>query len=234
MNKEEIRARVEEIGIIPAVRVSSAADARFAAETVNRAGIPVVEITVTVPEAMKVISGLTHSIPEMLVGAGTVLDIETAKRCLDAGAKFLTSPGLVLEVVEFALKNKVAVFPGALTLTEVITAWKAGADLVKVFPCAQVGGDSYVRVLRAAIPQVPLIASGGVNQQTALNFILAGAAALGIGGELIPRESVELRREGRIFELARRFTRIVKDARSRKSSRERCLTDRGSVALGDT
>lgn len=187
MKKHEVRARIEEVGIIPAVRVSSPEEARFAAEAVNRGGIPIVEITMTVPNATEVIAGLTQSIPEMIVGAGTVLDIDTAKRCLDAGARFLTSPGLVLEVVEFATKQEVVVVPGALTATEVIAAWKAGADFVKIYPCGQVGGDSYVRALRAPLPQVPLIASGAVNQQTALNFILAGAAALGIGGEVDPK-----------------------------------------------
>ena len=218
MKKQEVHARIEDVGIIPAVRVSSADDARFAAETVNHGGIPIAEITMTVPEAFEVITDLTRSIPEMIVGAGTVLDVETARRCLDVGAKFLTSPGLVLEVVEFAIKNDVVVFPGALTATEVIAAWKAGADFVKIYPCRQVGGDSYIRALKSPLPQVPLIASGGVNQQTALNFILAGAAALGIGGELIPRESVQRRREDRILELARRFTKIVKEGRRRKSS----------------
>jgi 2-dehydro-3-deoxyphosphogluconate aldolase/(4S)-4-hydroxy-2-oxoglutarate aldolase len=218
VKKEEVHARIEEVGIIPAIRVSSADDASFAAETVNRGGIPVAEITVTFPGAMEVISDLTRRIPEMIVGAGTVLDTETAKRCLDAGAKFLTSPGLVLEVVEFATKNEVVVFPGALTPTEVITAWKAGADLVKIFPCAQVGGESYIRALKAPLPQVPLIASGGVNQQTALNFVLAGAAALGIGGELIPKEALQRKQIDRILELARRFTKLVKDARSRMSA----------------
>jgi len=218
MNKQEVRARIEQVGIIPAVRVSSAEDACFAAETVNRGGIPVAEITVTVPGAMEVISDLTHRIPEMVVGAGTILDIEMAKRCLDAGAKFLTSPGLVLEVMEFAVKNEVVVIPGALTPTEVITAWKAGADMVKIFPCAQVGGDSYIRALKAPLPQVPLVASGGVNQQTALNFVLAGAAALGIGTELIPKEAVQRRQTERILELARRFTKLVKEARNRMSA----------------
>ena len=219
MKKDKVRARIEEIGIIPGIRVSSAEEARFAAETVNRGGIPIAEITVTVPGAMDVISELTRKIPEMVVGAGTVLDVEMARRCLDAGAKFLTSPGLVLEVVEFAVRNEVVVFPGALTPTEVITAWKAGADFVKIFPCAQVGGESYIRALKAPFPQVPLIASGGVNQQTAFNFVLAGAAALGIGGELIPKEDVQLRHEHRVLELARRFTKLVKDARSRKLTR---------------
>lgn len=219
MKKNEVRARIEEIGIIPGVRVSSAADARFAAEAVNRGGIPIAEITMTVPEAIEAIAGLTRSHPEMIVGAGTVLEIETARRCLDAGAKFLTSPGLVLEVVDFAVKNDVVVFPGALTPTEVITAWNAGADFVKIFPCAHVGGDSYIRALKAPLPHVPLIASGGVNQQTALNFILAGATALGIRVQLIPNEDVRLRNEHRILELARRFTRMVKDARSHMRAR---------------
>jgi 2-dehydro-3-deoxyphosphogluconate aldolase/(4S)-4-hydroxy-2-oxoglutarate aldolase len=218
VKKQEVRARIEEVGIIPAIRVSSAEDACFAAETINRGGIPIAEITVTVPGAMEVISDLTRRIPGMIVGAGTVLDIEMARRCLDAGAKFLTSPGLVLEVVEFAAKNEVVVFPGALTPTEVIAAWKAGADFVKIFPCAQVGGDSYIRALKAPFPHVPLIASGGVNQQTALNFVLAGAAALGIGGQLIPKEALQRRQAEQILELARRFTRLVKDARSRMST----------------
>jgi 2-dehydro-3-deoxyphosphogluconate aldolase / (4S)-4-hydroxy-2-oxoglutarate aldolase len=218
MKKDGVRARIEEVGIIPGVRVSSAADARFAAETVNHAGIPIVEITMTVPGAIQVITSLSKNFPEMIVGAGTVLDTETAKRCLDAGANFLTSPGLVLEVVEFAIKNDVVVFPGALTPTEIITAWKAGANFVKVFPCGQLGGESYIRALKAPLPQVPLIASGGVNQQTALNFILAGATALGIGGELIPRESVQRREADRILELARRFKKLVQEGRNRKSA----------------
>lgn len=217
MRKEEVRARIEEIGIVPAVRVSSPEDARFAATAVHCAGIPIAEITVTVPDAIDVIADLRRDIPEMLVGAGTVLDIETARRCLDAGAQFLTSPGLVLNIVEFAKKKEVAVLPGALTPSEIIAAWDAGADLVKIFPCAQVGGDSYIRALKAPFPQVPLIASGGVNQQTAFNFLVAGAAALGIGAELIPKESVQRRQEERIHELARRFIKMVKDARHRKS-----------------
>jgi 2-dehydro-3-deoxyphosphogluconate aldolase / (4S)-4-hydroxy-2-oxoglutarate aldolase len=123
------------------------------------------------------------------------------------GAKFLTSPGLILEVVGFAAKNDVVVFPGALTATEVITAWKAGADIVKIYPCGQVGGDGYIRALKVPLPQVLLIASGGVNQQTAVNFVLAGATALGIGAELMPREDVQRRRKDRILELAGRFMR---------------------------
>jgi 2-dehydro-3-deoxyphosphogluconate aldolase / (4S)-4-hydroxy-2-oxoglutarate aldolase len=218
VKKEEIVSRIEEIGIIPAVRLSSPEEAYFAAAAVNHGGISIAEITVTVPGAVGVIARLVREFPGMIVGAGTVLDIETARLCLDAGAHFLTSPGLALDVVEFAVREGVAVFPGALTPTEVITAWKAGADLVKVFPCAAVGGERYLRALKAPLPQVQLIASGGVTQQTASNFIAAGAVALGIGGELIPHESVQLRREDRIRELARRFTKMVKEARKRTST----------------
>lgn len=219
MDKKEVRSRIEELGILPAVRVSSAEDAKFAAETVCRAGIPIAEITMTVPGAIEVISHLTRSIPEMIVGAGTVLDTETAQRCLDAGAQFLTSTGFVPEVVGFAAKRGVVAIPGALTPTEVISAWKAGSDFVKVFPCAPVGGDRYIRALKVPLPQVPLIASGGVNQLTAYNFILAGAAALGVGGELIPREALKLHQVERIYELARRFLTMVKDARSQLAAR---------------
>ena len=215
MTKKEVRARIEEIGILPAIRVSTPELARYAGEAVNRAGIPIAEVTMTVPGAIDVISYLAQSFPEMIVGAGTVLDTETARRCLDAGACFLTSPGLLLEVVEFAAKHEVAVLPGALTPTEVITAWKAGADFIKIFPCAQVGGDSYIRALKVPLPQVSLIASGGVNQQTAVNFILAGATALGVGEALIPNEALRLRQEERINELARRFISFVSSARGR-------------------
>jgi 2-dehydro-3-deoxyphosphogluconate aldolase/(4S)-4-hydroxy-2-oxoglutarate aldolase len=160
-----------------------------------------------------VISWLAKKYPDMAVGAGTVLDTRTAQRCIDAGAKFLTSPGLVPEVVEFAVKKDIIVFPGALTPTEVIAAWKAGADFVKIFPCAQLGGPVYLRALKVPLPQVPLIASGGVNQISAANFILAGATALGIGNELIPNEAVLRRNEEQIHELARRYIHMVKEAR---------------------
>ncbi|HXA03403.1 MAG TPA: bifunctional 4-hydroxy-2-oxoglutarate aldolase/2-dehydro-3-deoxy-phosphogluconate aldolase [Bryobacteraceae bacterium] len=213
MKKAEVRARIEEIGIIPAIRVSTPELARFAIEAINRAGIPIAEVTMTVPNALDVISQLARSLPEMIVGAGTVLDTETAQRCLDAGAKFLTSPGLVMEVVEFAVRKDLVVFPGVLTPTDVIMAWKAGADFVKIFPCAQVGGPAYIRALKVPLPQVPLIASGGVNQQSAPNFIRAGATALGIGSELIPHEALHRRQEAQIHELARRFLAMVKNTR---------------------
>ena len=218
-NKHGVRARIEEIGIIPAVRTSSADEARFAAETVSQAGISLVEVTMTVPGALKVIADLVRKMPALFVGAGTVLDIDVARQCVDAGAKFVTSPGFDLRVVEFAIKEDVLVLPGALTPTEVMAAWQAGADLVKVFPCAQLGGASYIRALRAPFPQVPLVAAGGVNQQTAADFIEAGAVAIGVGAELIPRRALEQREPAWILELAHRFLSIIKEARGRVAHR---------------
>ena len=215
MKKEAVRERIEEIGIIPAVRVSSAEQARYAAEALSRAAIPIAEITMTVPGALDVIRDLLESLPEMVVGAGTVLDLETAERCADAGARFLTSTGFVHEVVEFARGKGILVIPGALTPSEVIHAWKAGADFIKIFPCAPLGGDHYVRALKAPFPHIPFVAAGGVNQQTALNYILAGASALGVGGELIPAEALQSKQEERIHELARRFLARIKEARIR-------------------
>ena len=213
MNREEVRVRIEDIGIMPSIRVASAELALFAAETVYEAGIPVVEITTTVPNAVEVIAQLTQNYPNFVVGAGTVLDTETAQRCLDAGARFITSPGLVPDVLDFTLKNDVAAIPGALTPSEVIASWKAGADFVKIYPCAQVGGDQYIRALKVPLPQIKLIASGGVNQLTAANFIFAGAASLGIGSELMPRQALKMRKDQWIHELARRFLEAVRSAR---------------------
>jgi len=220
MKKTEVCKLIEEIGIIPAVRVSSAEEAHFAAEAVAGAGIPIVEITMTVHEAVALIEHLVKHHPNLLVGAGTVLDTETARRCVDAGASFITAPGFDSNIVDFAAKQDVCVLPGALTPTEVVTAWRAGGDLVKIFPCAPVGGDRYIKALKAALPQIPLIAAGGVNQQTATNFILAGATAIGVGNELIPPEAVHLRESERIRELARRFVGFVKEARRRLPPRK--------------
>jgi 2-dehydro-3-deoxyphosphogluconate aldolase/(4S)-4-hydroxy-2-oxoglutarate aldolase len=214
MSREQIRARIQEIGIIPAIRVASPEDALFAAGTVCKHGIPIVEVTMTVPGALGVISELARGNPLIIVGAGSIADAETAARCVDAGAQFLTSTGLDLDVVHFAVQHDIVIIPGVLTPTEVLAASKARPDYIKLFPCAPVGGPAYVRAMRAPFPQVSFIASGGVNQQTALDFLLAGAVALGIGGELIPHEAIERRQEHRIGELARRFLDKVKEARS--------------------
>ena len=226
MKREEVRARLEEIGIIPIVRVSSSEEARFAAEAVASGGIPIVEVAMTVPGATEVISQLVRTAPELIVGAGSVLDTEMARRCVGAGAKFLTSEGFDPEVVGFAAYEGVAVLPGALTPTEVITAWKGAADFVKVFPCAEIGGDIYIRALKAALPQVPLVAAGGVTQLTAGKLILAGAAALGVGRELIPKEAIQQRRAGWVRELARRFLGLVRSARSQTTAWKASAADR--------
>ena len=214
MKREMVSALIEEIGIFPGIRVKTSDNALYAAETLYHAGIPVAEITMTVPGGIEVIAKLAKDFPNMVVGAGTVLDLQTAERCLDAGARFLTSTGLVPEVVECALKKGVAAIPGALTPTEVIAAMKMGADFVKVFPVGPVGGGLYIRSLKLPLPEVKLIAAGGVDQQTATSFIVAGATALGVGSELIPRDAVEKRQDHRIHELARRFLSFVKNGRS--------------------
>jgi len=213
MTREEIRARIEEIGIIPSIRVSTAADALFAAEAVSESAIPIVEVTMTVPGAVEVIRELTSHHPGVLVGAGTLFRVDTARRCLDSGAVFLTTPGLDFEIVNFALGRGVVVFPGALTPTEINAAWKAGADFVKVFPCFANGGPAYIQSLKGPFSEVPLIATGGVNQTNAMDFIRAGAVALGIGRDLIHQDAIKRRERGWITELARRYTKIVAEAR---------------------
>lgn len=214
MNRETIRSGIKEIGIIPAVRLASAEDARFAAEAIYSSGIPIVEVTMTTPGAVAVITQLAKQNSALIVGAGTVLDVETAQQCLDAGVAFLTTPGLDLEIVNFAVKHGTVVFPGAMTPGEVMAASKAGADFVKIFPCAQLGGPSYIRALKAPFPKVALIASGGVNQETATDFIRAGAVALGIGRDLIHPDAIRRREDRWIRELSRRYLTMVKQARS--------------------
>ena len=186
MEKQTVRERIVEIGVVPVVRASSAREARIAANAVCEGGIPIVEITMTVPGAVDVIRELARSAgAEILIGAGTVLNAEIARRCLDAGAQFLVSPGLNLQVVQLAAAEGKLMMAGALTPTEVITAWEAGSDFVKVFPCGQVGGAKYIKALKGPLPQVPLVPTGGVNLSTAAEFIEAGAVALGVGGELV-------------------------------------------------
>ena len=214
MTREAIRAGIAEIGVIPAVRLTSSEDARFAAEAIYSSGIPIVEVTMTVPGAVAVISQLAKQNSALIVGAGTVLDVETAQLCLDAGVAFLTTPGLDLEIVNFAVKHGTVVFPGAMTPGEIMAASRAGSDFVKIFPCAQLGGPSYIRALKAPFPKVQLIASGGVNQENATDFIRAGAVALGIGRDLIHPDAIKRREDGWIRELSRRYLSMVKQARN--------------------
>ena len=213
MTSKEVRARIEETGIVAAVRVYSEEEAFFAAEAVGAGGIPVVEITLTVPRATEVIGHLAKKNSHIVVGAGGVTDTVVARQCLDAGAQFLTSDGLHPAVIEFAVKQDVIVFPGALTPTEVMTAWEAHSDFVKVVPCSQIGGETYIASLHRMFPHIPLIAAGGVGQRNAAKFIFAGATAIGIGRELLPPEALRHRQAGRISNLARRFLSYVKSGR---------------------
>jgi 2-dehydro-3-deoxyphosphogluconate aldolase/(4S)-4-hydroxy-2-oxoglutarate aldolase len=216
MKKEQLRARVEEIGIVPVIRTSSAGDARFAVEEVAHGGIPIVEITMTVPGAIEVIREIVKTVPNVIIGAGTVLDALTAQNCIKAGAQFISNPALDIPTVQLVAENPdVGMMSGALTPTEILAAWKAGADFVKIFPCSVVGGDSYIRALRRPFPDIPLIAGGGVTQQNAAHYLLAGASALSVGKELIPRESMLLHKPDRIRELTRRFAGIVRSTRAR-------------------
>src|SRR5580692_5838434 len=186
MTKEQIVRRIVEIGIVPVIRASSPQRAIDAARAVCTGGIPIIELTMTVPGAVDVIRELKRSMDgSVLIGAGTVLDARTAAQCLQAGAEFLVSPGFDPETVRFARREGVLIMAGALTPTEVISAWNAGADFVKIFPCGNVGGPGYIRALKAALPQIPMVPTGGVNMATAAQYLEAGACALGIGGELV-------------------------------------------------
>jgi 2-dehydro-3-deoxyphosphogluconate aldolase/(4S)-4-hydroxy-2-oxoglutarate aldolase len=214
LNKSEVQKRIVEIGIVPVVRAASTRQAMLAAEAVTTGGIPIVEITMTVPGAIEAITQLARSAgSQVLIGAGTVLDATTAAQCLDAGAEFLVSPGFDPDTVQVAQRNGRLMMAGALTPSEVIAAYQAGSDFVKVFPCGSVGGPAYIRALKAALPQVPMVPTGGVNVTTAADFIRAGVSALGIGGELVSRKELEAGNATAIAAAARRFAAIVSETR---------------------
>jgi len=214
MTREQVRARVREVGIVPVIRAASAKKAMAAADAVAAGGITILEVTMTVPGALEAITQLVKNLgSEVLVGAGTVLDAQAARQCFDAGAQFLVSPGLDLGTIKAANDAGKVIMAGALTPTEVIAAWKAGADFVKVFPASAVGGASYLKALRGPLPQVPLVPTGGVNLNTAADFIRAGAAALGVGGELILPAALNSGDTAQITELAKKYLAIVQQTR---------------------
>lgn len=215
MNKPEVRAWIERVGIVPVVRASSAEEALFAAQTIADGGISVVEITMTVPGAVEVIRDLVKTTSGILVGAGTVVNAEAAHKCIEAGAQFLVSPGFNAGTVAAARERGILIMAGALTPTEVMAAWEAGADFVKVFPCGNMGGPKYIQALKGPLPQVPMVPTGGVNIETAADYIRAGAAALGVGGELVQREALKTRNAELLSGLAKQFAEIVKTARSK-------------------
>jgi 2-dehydro-3-deoxyphosphogluconate aldolase/(4S)-4-hydroxy-2-oxoglutarate aldolase len=214
VKKQQIRERILSIGVVPVVRASSAELAITAAEAICAGGIPVIEITMTVPGAIEVIRQLALSLDaEIAVGAGTVLDSDTAKQCLDAGAEFIVGPAFDPEMVAVVAEADKLIMPGALTPTEVVNAWKRGADFVKVFPCGNVGGPQYIKALKAVLPQIPLVPTGGVTLTNAPAFIRAGASALGVGADLVSEKALVSGDVESIKQTARLLVDAVREAR---------------------
>lgn len=213
MERKETIERIRRTGVLPVVRAASADDAARLIECLIAGGIDVIEITMTVPDAEKLIAECVKKYAaNAVIGAGTVLDAESAARCIDAGAKFIVSPALDLKTIEFCNKKDIAVMPGALTPTEVVTAWNAGADVVKVFPAGSMGGASYLRSLKAPLPHIKLIPTGGVTLETAGDLISAGAEAIGVGADLVSIDALRADPNS-IAETARKYLKAVADAR---------------------
>jgi 2-dehydro-3-deoxyphosphogluconate aldolase/(4S)-4-hydroxy-2-oxoglutarate aldolase len=211
MKKAEVLARIREVGLVPVLRAKSQEDAVAIGVAVEKGGVPVLEVTMTVPGAMEVIRHMAaHFGNRVLIGAGTVLDAETARLCMLAGAQFIVSPSLKIETIEICRRYSVAIIPGALTPTEIVTAWEAGADAVKVFPCSAVGGAKYLKALKAPLPQIELIPTGGVSLATAEEFLDAGAFALGVGGDLIDHEAIAQGKLEVVSDNARKYTEVVR------------------------
>jgi 2-dehydro-3-deoxyphosphogluconate aldolase/(4S)-4-hydroxy-2-oxoglutarate aldolase len=210
-----VMQRIREVGLVPVVRAASADEAFAAVEAIRAGGIPILEITLTVPGAIGMINQLTKRLgDEALIGAGTVLDADTAQQCIDAGARFIVSPALDIPTIELCRRLEVPVFPGALTPTEVVTAWRAGANAVKVFPANAVGGASYLKSLKAPLPQIELLPTGGVNLKTVAEFIAAGAFALGVGADLVDLAALRRGEAATITEKARQYVAAVAAARA--------------------
>jgi 2-dehydro-3-deoxyphosphogluconate aldolase/(4S)-4-hydroxy-2-oxoglutarate aldolase len=222
MTKAEVMRRLRDTGIIPVVRAESAEQAMRAVDAVKAGGVDIVEVTMTVPGAVRLIEQLANRYGnEALIGAGTVLDPQTARDCIQAGAQFIVSPALNEATIECCRAIDIVVLPGALTPTEVFRAWTAGADAVKVFPAGAVGGASYLKSLKAPLPQIELVPTGGVSLKTAADFIKAGAMALGVGADLIDLAALRDGREELISERARQFLDIVRETRASMKSATR-------------
>ena len=215
MTKEAILAAITRIGIVPIVRTDSAAGAIEAIEAIHRGGIRAAEITMTVPGAVKALEKVADKFgDEMVLGAGTVLDPETARICLLAGAQFIVTPALKPATIEVARRYSKPIMPGALTPTEVLTAWEAGGDAIKIFPCGNVGGAKYIKALKAPLPQIEMVPTGGVNLETCGDFLKAGACAVGVGGELIDAANIKAGNFAIFEERARQFLAAIAKARA--------------------
>jgi len=215
MEKRDVFNRMIAEGLIPVIRVTSANEAIDVADAIKEGGVSLIEITMSVQGAIDVIKELTQKYKdEIIMGAGTVLDPETGRAALLAGAQFIVSPTLNLDLIQLAHRYSAVVIPGAATPTEILTAWNAGADMVKVFPAAQLGGPEYLKALRGPLPQILLVPTGGVNLQNAGAFIKAGAIALGVGGELVDKKAVKEKKFHIITENTRAFLKAVREARA--------------------
>ena len=218
MTTESVRKRIWETGIVPVVRASSVDEARRAVEAIHLGGIPVIEITMTVPGATKIIQELRKQHGEkVLIGAGTVTNGKAAEECIDAGAQFLVSPGLSVGVLEVAAKHGILAMPGALTPTEVMQAREAGAEVIKIFPCSSVGGPKHIKSLRAPFPDAKFIPTGGVNLSNAAEYFAAGAFALGVGADLVDLSALRDNNPEKIVAGAKALVLAVELARAAKS-----------------
>jgi 2-dehydro-3-deoxyphosphogluconate aldolase / (4S)-4-hydroxy-2-oxoglutarate aldolase len=215
MNAQEILAFIVETGIIPIVRTSSAETAIRSVEAIYKGGIRAVEITMTVPGAIRALEKVADRFGSQLVlGAGTVLDPETARACMLAGAEFFVTPALRPSTIEMVKRYSKVICPGALTPTEVLTAWEAGADLVKIFPCGNVGGPKYIKALKGPLPHIEMVPTGGVNLETAGDFLKAGACAVAVGSELVDGKSAKEGRFDVIEDRARQYLAAIARARA--------------------
>jgi 2-dehydro-3-deoxyphosphogluconate aldolase/(4S)-4-hydroxy-2-oxoglutarate aldolase len=213
MRKEEIVAKLREIGLVPVLRAESEEQALGIASAIADGGVTVLEITMTVPGAIRVMARLTKERPDILIGAGTVLDPGTARICMLEGAQFVVSPALNLKTIEMCHRYSIPVLPGALTPTEVVTAWQAGADVIKVFPASALGGAKYLKSLKAPLPQVEMIPTGGVSLATAREFLEAGSFALGVGADLVDTRAMAAGQPEKITESAKKYLEIVREFR---------------------
>jgi 2-dehydro-3-deoxyphosphogluconate aldolase / (4S)-4-hydroxy-2-oxoglutarate aldolase len=215
MNARQILSAITDAGIVPVVRTSTAEEAMQAVEAIYNGGVRAAEITMTVPGAVRALEKLADRFGnKILLGAGTVLDPETARICMLAGAEFLVCPSLRISTIEIAKRYSKVVCPGALTPTEVLAAWEAGADAVKVFPCGNVGGAKYIKALKGPFPQIEMIPTGGVNLETVGDFLKAGSCAVGVGGELVDARCMKEGRWSEIENRARQFIAAIAAARN--------------------
>jgi 2-dehydro-3-deoxyphosphogluconate aldolase/(4S)-4-hydroxy-2-oxoglutarate aldolase len=215
MTKQDVLKKVAEVGLVPVVRAQSADEAMKVVDAIREGGVPVLEITMTVPGAIGLMEQMARRFgADVVLGAGTVLDPETARACILSGAAFVVSPALNRATIEVCRRYSVAVLPGALTPTEVVTAWEAGADVVKIFPCGALGGASYIKSLKAPLPHVEMIPTGGVSVKTAADFIKAGSLALGVGADLVDTKAIREGNARAVTEKAREYVRLVQEARA--------------------